>query len=207
MITLEEYLRDPCGTLSIPWWKWRGMRIPENMKILHSREYQPADGYQAEAYFRLIHSLEGIRPGKLEGYEIRTADTRDYDTVAVTINSSYPDLRISREQLEAMARSGMYHEQLWVLAVDRNSGKIAGSGIGAWDRESGEGSLEWIQVLPQYRRQGIGGLIVGELLGRMAGKARFVTVSGQCGNRSNPEALYRSCGFTGNDIWYVLKPI
>jgi hypothetical protein len=35
-------------------------------------------------------------------------------------------------------------------------------------------------------------------------KADFVTVSGRVDNRTNPERLYRRCGFEGNDVWCVL---
>ena len=39
----------------------------------------------------------------------------------------------------------------------------------------------------------------------MKEKADFVTVSGECDNPTNPETLYRKCGFNGNDIWYVFR--
>ena len=34
---------------------------------------------------------------------------------------------------------------------------------------------------------------------------KFVTVAGQCNNPSEPEKLYRKCGFTGDDVWHVMK--
>ncbi|MFR8331962.1 MAG: GNAT family N-acetyltransferase [Oscillospiraceae bacterium] len=67
-------------------------------------------------------------------------------------------------------------------------------GVGPADWEL---ALEWIQVLPEYRRRGVGQLIVRELLYRMAGIARFATVSGRADSESHPEALYRKCGFEG----------
>lgn len=72
------------------------------------------------------------------------------------------------------------------------------------DTEIGEGILEWIQVSEKYRGKGIGKFIVNELLQRMNGMASFVTVSGQVNNSTNPEALYRKCGFEGNDIWHIM---
>lgn len=66
-----------------------------------------------------------------------------------------------------------------------------------------EGILEWIQVLPEYRRKGLGKALVCELLTRMKGKAKFSTVSGDCNNINNPINLYRKCGFIGNSIWYI----
>lgn len=34
--------------------------------------------------------------------------------------------------------------------------------------------------------------------------ADFATVSGKVNNITNPERVYRKCGFEGNDIWHVL---
>lgn len=88
---------------------------------------------------------------------------------------------------------------------DNQTGNIAATGIAELDREIGEGVLEWIQVSGNYRRCGLGSYIVFELLWRMKDKAGFATVSGQCHNPTNPEELYRKCGFTGSDVWHVLR--
>ena len=50
---------------------------------------------------------------------------------------------------------------------------MAGCGIADYDSEAKELILEWIQVLPEYRGQKIGQLIVNELLRRMQGIAAF----------------------------------
>jgi len=42
------------------------------------------------------------------------------------------------------------------------------------------------------------------LLHDLKGKAAFVTVSGEMDNTSQPEKLYRKCGFSGNDIWHIM---
>lgn len=39
----------------------------------------------------------------------------------------------------------------------------------------------------------------------MQGKARFATVSGKVNDPSAPQRLYRKCGFTGDDVWHILK--
>lgn len=65
--------------------------------------------------------------------------------------------------------------------------------------------MEWIQVSEHHRRFGLGSYLVCELLWRMKDIARFATVSGQCNNPANPEGLYRKCGFTGNDVWHILR--
>ncbi len=65
--------------------------------------------------------------------------------------------------------------------------------------------MEWVQVSKNSRRQGLGSYVVLELLWRMRNKMKFVTVSGRCDNPANPESLYRRCGFSGDDVWHVLR--
>ena len=54
---IEEYRKDPCRALSIPWWKNKGLTVPEQIRIVHQEEFRPSDwpGYRDERYFRLIH--------------------------------------------------------------------------------------------------------------------------------------------------------
>ena len=99
----------------------------------------------------------------------------------------------------------VYDAALWLTVKDDQTGAIAATGIAELDREIGEGVLEWIQVSKGYRGKGLGSFIVSELLWRMKDKTDFVTVSGQCNNPTNPEKLYRKCGFTGNDTWHILR--
>ena len=81
---------------------------------------------------------------------------------------------------------------------------IVGCGIADFDKELSEGIIEWVQVIPAYRGNKIGQLIVSELLGRMKSIAKFATVSGKVNNITNPEKLYRKCGFVGHDVWHIL---
>ena len=32
---VKEYLQNPCGTLSIPYWKAKTLAIPDSMRIIH----------------------------------------------------------------------------------------------------------------------------------------------------------------------------
>ena len=74
-----------------------------------------------------------------------------------------------------------------------------------YDNEAKEGILEWIQVIPAYRKREVGTAIVNQLLYRLSLKANFATVSGKAKNKTQPERLYRKCGFVGNDIWHILR--
>ena len=49
-------------------------------------------------------------------------------------------------------------------------------------------------------------LVVNTLLSIARDTARFATVSGKINDPSDPERLYRKCGFAGSDIWHILTP-
>lgn len=205
--SIERYKIDPCGTLSIPYYKAKMLTLPEGAAIVHEQELDPAafPGCSDEPYFRLVHRLSDIGPAESSLFSIRTAEDEDLPLVAGIIARSYPDIGISREKLCAMRSSEVFDPELWVIAYDKRSGLPAACGIAEYDRETGEAALDWIQTLPEFRRMGAGKRVVLELLSRLAGKAEFATVSGRANDKNLPEALYRACGFEGNDIWHVLR--
>ena len=200
------YLNNPCGTYSIPYWKQKRIQIPENMKILHDREFEDRFllEYNDEKYFRLVHDLKNVESVRIDAYEIRTASIEDISLVQEIINRSYEDLSVSYEQLLSCTKSEVYDPNLWIIIYEKSTNKPVACGIAELDNEIREGVLEWIQVLPEYRGKKLGQLLVNELLARLQGKADFVTVSGKVDNVTKPELLYRKCGFTGEDIWHIL---
>lgn len=121
------------------------------------------------------------------------------------INCCYSGAKMTEAELESYQSHTVYDPSRWITIREDQTGQMIASGIGELDREIGEGVLEWIQVSAEFRGRGFGQCIVNELLHRMCGKADFATVSGQCNNPVNPESLYRKCGFTGQDIWHVLR--
>ncbi len=207
MPSLTDYLRDPCGTLSIPYWKQMRLRMPENMQVLHQRDFDEAllETHTDEAYFRLLHTLERVNPAVPDWLCLRTASAADIPLMAEIINASYTNLSVTAEQLESYRHSDVFSEDLWLIAFDRPSSRPVGCGIAELDGHTGEGALEWIQVLPEFRRRHAGRAIVGQLLHGLRGRADFVTVSGRVSDASCPEKLYRACGFTGSDVWHILK--
>ena len=207
MLSLEAYLNDPCGTLSIPYWKNKGIILPPDMRIVHENSFDGAmlEDFTDTPYFRLLHTLEDIDTAIPAHILVKTATEADIPVIVDVINGSYEDLSVSLEQVRSFRSHPTYDSDLWILAVDRAGGAVAGCGIGEFDEEAGEGVLEWIQVLPAYRGRGIGRLIVNQLLSRMRFRAKFATVSGQIRNRTKPERLYRKCGFSGEDVWHILR--
>lgn len=201
MITEAEYRLDPCGTLSIPLWKWNRMTIPENMRILHEKDYGVCPGWQEKRYFRLYHDLRNIQDVFVSELEIRTVQEQDFEAVLEIIRESYPGIQVDREWLSKLTLTPAYAPELWLIGYV--NGSSAGCLIADYDPQVREGILEWVQVLPGFRRRGVGKALVCEALRRMQGN--FATVSGAVESETSPEALYRSCGFAGNDVWYILR--
>lgn len=205
MVTRDAYLADPCGTLSIPYWKHRQTAVPPEIRILHERDWslEAGAGYRDTRYFRLMHPLTGVVRTAVPGYTLRTAGEEDVPLMAEVIDRCYTDMAVTPRYLAGLRDSAVFCPELWVIVKDGDD-RAAGCGIAEVDRELGEGALEWIQVLPEYRRQGLGGMIVNELLARMTDLAGFATVSGRLDDPSCPLRLYRRCGFQGEDVWHIL---
>lgn len=206
MELLEAYKENPCGVLSIPYWKNKSIEIPQNMRIVHEKDFSKSEyrEYKDEPYFRLYHPLEEIKTVVCDDIVIVTAKQEDIPCFVEVINQSYTDLSVTYEQLMGYTQTEVYHPELWIMAVNKADSSVVGCGIADVDRELKEGILEWIQVIPAYRGKKIGQLIVNELLKRMSGIADFATVSGKVNNQTSPEMLYRKCGFVGDDVWHVL---
>lgn len=178
------------------------------LALVHERALPrfPASGFsQSRAYFRLTHSLNILPPASLPaGFVFQAAQPEgEAEEIAALINRCYPNMRQTTETVLGWAQHPVYDPALWLWLVDKHSGRPAALGIAEYDPFVREGSLEWVQVLLGYRRQGLGSALVFELLGRLHGKAEFVTVSGEMENESSPEALYQRCGFEGDDVWWV----
>ena len=204
-ITKEQYLADPCATASIPYWKAKSITVPEGMLILHHTEFdaEKYTEYADEPYFRLKHDLQGLSAPVLpDGFSICDATPEDF---ALHINKCYNGIGVSAEELRRYSERLVYHPALWLAVKDDRTGEIVATGIAELDGEIGEGILEWIQVSMEYRECGLGSFVVSELLWRMKGIAKFSTVSGQRNNTTNPESLYRRCGFKGDDVWHILR--
>lgn len=204
-ITKEQYLRDPCGNTSIPYWKAKSIVVPEGMIIVHSSAYQQEaySSYVDERYFRLYHDLRNLtEPSLPVGFSVHKAELSVF---AAHINRCYTGIGITEAELRSYTERATYNESLWLAVQDDQTGKIVATAIGELDAEVGEGVLEWIQVSKDYRGQRLGSYLVSELLWRMKDLADFATVSGQCNNPYHPERLYRKCGFTGNDVWHILR--
>ena len=202
-IQAEDYLRDPCGASSLPFWKTERLVLPDNMSVLREDSFPAGEpGGRDEPFFKLLHDLRQIPHRTLPpDFQPAACGIEEY---AAHINACYTRERVSPEELAACSSHPGYDPSLWLAIRERASRRLVASGIGEIDPRIGEGILEWIQVSPAYRRRGLGQVLVCRLLEHMRGKARFVTVSGRLNSPSQPLALYLSCGFQHPVIWHVL---
>ncbi len=173
------------------------------MAVVRDDQFEEAafPAYSDERYFKLAHHLKDIQKPELK-LGLRLID-RPVEDFMKHIEECY-DGEMDSSILKDYPRHPTYDASLWIAVVDK-TGRIVGSAIGELDPEMKEGSLEWVEVSKDRRKQGIGAYLVKELLWRMRGKADFVTVSGKVNNPSNPEALYERCGFGGKVIWHILR--
>jgi ribosomal protein S18 acetylase RimI-like enzyme len=210
MVSIDEYKVNPCRVSSIPYWKMRTLKTPNNISVIHEEDYINVQNNLCidTLYFRLKHNLENVKPFNLDKrFKYRNVDfncENDLQEVVCIINKSYIDIKVDIKQVEQWTRTEVFDKNLWVFIIDVDNQKPIALGIAELDKDVREGALEWIQVLPEHRNRKLGQAIVSKLLINLLGRADFVTVSGQVDNKTNPEKLYRRCGFQGNDIWHVL---
>lgn len=202
----KAYLADPCGTLSIPYYKGKSLTVPPDLRIVHQRDFSPEDweGWQDTPYFRLYHNLSHIPPAHTpDGCQISNIDVADCSAVSELIGLCY-GFTLSEAEVYSWRQRPWFRPELWLQLLD-NKGQMMGAVLAEFDPEMGEGVLDWVQVHPDYRRRGIGVTLVSALLEQLRKMADFATVSGEINNPCMPEALYRRCGFSGNDVWHILR--
>ncbi len=201
----ETYRADPCRASSLPFWKTETIVSSDAVRVVREDKWDGLvpDGWTDEAYFKGVHWLKApAAPALPEGFCLSEADDAELSAqIRACYGGNYP----RAEDLAAFRERPVYAPELWLALREKAGGRIAASAIAEWDRETGEASLEWIQVSADFRRRGIGRYAVLELLRRLREKAEFATVSGKRDDSSRPERLYRSCGFEHIVIWHVLR--
>jgi len=158
-----------------------------------------------EAFFRFINKDAPPVYNCPSGFAYRDVHAQTAAVgVAKFIKSCYENIKVDESIVREWMAHPVYDSTLWVWVIDETVNEPAALGIGELDRSVQEASLEWIQVLPSYRGKGLGKAVVGELLRRVSGFVSFTTVAGKIDNPTHPEKLYRRCGFSGRDVWWLL---
>ncbi|MCB2214280.1 GNAT family N-acetyltransferase [bacterium] len=158
-----------------------------------------------EPYFRIIHKAPPPDYNCPPGFHYETAAPGEQaSAIAGLIRDCYDDINVDESTVLAWRDTPAFAPDLWIWVLEDATGRPAALGIADLDPTVPEASLEWIQVHPDFRGKGLGKAIVASLLRQVKGRADFTSVSGQVDNRTRPESLYRRCGFTGSDIWWLL---
>ena len=124
IVSKKQYLENPCGTLSVPYWKANCTTVPDHMKILHHREFYPEllDKYFDEPYFRLQHHLQEVDSVSMpDGYSLYKATIPEF---AEHINKCYKDVCLSVSELQSYIAQNcgwlsrtLIQEKLWQLVL------------------------------------------------------------------------------------------
>jgi len=205
MISKDIYLANPCKTYSIPYSKMKDFNNVSNVLIFHyeSISIDQLKTYQVQTFFRLKHDLKKLNPGVYKTEEINIE--KDIDELIMMINECYQHekIQVKHDDFIELTHKDTFDASLWLKIVENN--KMVATIIGCIDTDLKEGWIEWVQVLPSFQGRGYGKSIINSLLYKMKDNADFVTVSGHMDNVKDPEKIYRKCGFTGNDLWYICK--
>lgn len=160
-----------------------------------------------EGYFRLtFNNSTDLTTPIMNGYYFKPVDIlSECEAVSSLICSCYEHIKPTKDEVIKWTTYPVFNPTLWVWIVAKSTNEYAGLGIAELDTSIDEGSLEWIQISPKYQGLGLGKALITNLLLKLKDSAKFITVSGEVDNKSQPEKLYRRCGFYGDDIWYVLR--
>ena len=170
------------------------------LPVFESRQFSRRD-----PYFRLLHQGDSPEYKCPAGFVYQDVNPEtEIDIVASFIQACYQNMAVDSRTVNGWLNHPVFAPDLWVWVMDESTGQPAGLGIAELDWRVPEASLEWIQVLPRYQKQGLGTAIVSELLRRIPEEAMFTTVAGKADSVAQPEKLYRGCGFSGSDVWWLL---
>jgi len=179
------------------------------LAVVHSRyasHLTLSSDYTIQRFFRLSLSGNLAEIGLPERFAFEPVKLPEQSAlVAEVIGRSYVHLRPTQDEVVRWLGEPVFAPDLWEWITDRRINQPAGLGIAELDTRVGEASLEWIQVLPEFRGQGLAKALVSHLVARIAGRVPLITVSGEADNPSDAEYLYRRCGFHGQDVWWIVR--
>ena len=126
---------------------------------------------------------------------------QDYVVAAEILNLCYATQHHCAAEVAGWSNLPVFDQSLWLWVKNRANRKGVGLGISTYQASIRECYLDWIQVLPEYRGQGLGQLLVSETIKRAAGKSDIIRVTGTV-----PD-FYRKCGFAGTDSWRIISKL
>ena len=94
---VKEYLQNPCGTLSIPYWKAKTLAIPDSMRIIHCSNWNGQYG-NFQRFFRIKHDLNDLSPIDYD-YDTLSIDYQATQLCEMIINRQGVVIIIYRRQI------------------------------------------------------------------------------------------------------------
>lgn len=219
MISVKKYLKDPCNSLSMPYWKAKKTSLRSDTIIVHQTKYDEVlyREWHDTLYFRIQHDLLNLTSRKLsDNFFYKTVDEEQINDVVTVVNQSNEEQEITKNDVIHWMREETYCKDLWILVYSKRNYKYdkinkvkiympVAVVISNFDKSTKEASFELLHVIPTYRKNGLATSLIKESLLRISCIADFATVTGKVETPENIYDLYKKCGFTGDAIWHVLR--
>jgi GNAT superfamily N-acetyltransferase len=123
---------------------------------------------------------------------------QEFLAAAELLNRCYPNHNYDAEGIFGWRDQPVFDDSLWIWVRTRGSNESVGLGISTYQESINETYLDWIQVLPQFQRKGIGKILVGEIINRAIEKSNIIRVTGKV------DGFYEKCGFGGTERWCLI---
>ena len=228
---VKKYLKDPCNSLSMPYWKHKKTSTRSDIVIIHDSKYDSVlyREWHDTVQYRLKHDLQGLTSTKInDSFFYKTVDDTCLEDVLSVINQTEKEIEITKNDLNHWKSEDSFCKELWILVYNkkiyhRNKDKTiiydefgnrintdkkylpVGLMISIFDHVTKEASIELLEIIPAYRKLGLKESLVRESLLRISEVAEFVTVCGKVDADNNDFELYKKLGFADDAIWHVLK--
>lgn len=219
MISQEEYLKDPCGSLALSYNVAKKTALRRDMLIVNDANYDEVlyRDYIDHVFVKAKNDLLSLNIQPLnDHYFIKNVFEKDFDDIIDVVNSSYSNKRITKEDLNKMWYDDLCHKDFWCAIYSKRDFitnkdtkekiyKPIGMFIGTLDEQIGEASIEIFCIKPEFRRKGIGFSLLKEVLLRIGCDSTYLTVLYPEKNDYNLAEMFHKVGFTGEVRWHFLK--
>lgn len=219
MITLEEYLKDPCGSLALTYSKAKKTALRRDMLIVNDTDYDAVlyRDFFDRVFIKAKNDLLSLNIQPLnDHYFIKNVFEKDFDDIVELVNQSYTNKTIDKEELNKMWYDDLCHKDFWCAVYSKRDFilnketkekiyKPIGIFIGNLDDQIGEASIEIFCIKPEFRRKGIGFALLKEALLRIGCDSTYVTVMYPEENEFNLKELFDKVGFNDGVRWHLLK--